>query len=318
MDLRQLKYFVAIVDSASLSKAANHLYVAQPALSQHVRRLEEELEVTLLHRTPRGVVPTDEGKRLYVHARKLLTLAAETSSVVKDAVVSPTGEVRVGMSGTVSELVTVPLIQATRERYPKVRIRPVEATSGQVADWLQCGDVDVVVGHPVSDRREVAAHHLLTEELFLFGRAGLRPCDAEPESTVALADALKLDLITAGPYDGLRRLIESAALCMNLPVTPVLEIDSHIQIKRLGLVGAGYGILPETAIAAEVRAGVLHRWHLGPPPLLREIHLTYRADRPLSAAARAVTRLAWEVARQLVRGQVWLADIAPGEESLDI
>ncbi len=318
MDLRQLKYFVTIVDCASVSKAADHLHVAQPALSQHVRHLEEEFAVTLLYRTPRGVIPTDEGKRLYVHAKKVLTLAAETPFVVREAVINPVGEVRVGMSGMVGELVSVALIQTARERYPKVRIRPVEAVSGYVMDWLKRGEVDFALGHPASDRREVVAHHVLTEELFLFGRAGLRPHNAEPESTVALADALKLNLITTGTYNGLRELIESAAQSINAPVNPILEIDSYARIKQLGLAGAGYGILPETAIAAEVRSGLLHRWRLDRPALLRQIHLTYYNDRPLSVATRAVARLAWEVSRQLVRDHTWLADLAPGEESLDL
>ncbi len=318
MDLKQLRYFVAIVDYASLSKAANHLFVAQPALSQHVRHMEEELKVQLLHRTPKGVEPTDEGKRLYIHAKKILTLAAETADVVRDAVINPLGEVRVGMSGTVSELVSVPLIQAARDRYPNVKIRPVEAMSGYVLDWLRRGDVDVALVYASSDPKGVAVHHVLTEELVLFGKPGIGPIGAEAESTVKLADALKLELILPALGNGLRGLIEEAAMSIRAPVTPILEIDSYIQIKKLSKIGAGFGILPETAIAAEVLDGRLQRWHIGTPPLRRQIYLIYSKERPLSTAARAITRLAWDVTRQLVREGTWLADLAPGSDDLEM
>ncbi|EBU7498253.1 LysR family transcriptional regulator, partial [Salmonella enterica subsp. enterica serovar Typhi] len=72
MDLRQLKYFVKVVESGSFSKAANVLHVAQPALSLHVKHMEEELGVALLHRAAQGVTPTQAGERLMLHAKRIL------------------------------------------------------------------------------------------------------------------------------------------------------------------------------------------------------------------------------------------------------
>lgn len=318
MDLRHLRYFVAIVDYSSLSKAANHLFVAQPALSQHIRHMEDELEVSLLHRTPKGVTPTDAGQRLYKHAKILLSMAAELPDTVRDAVANPVGEVRVGMSGTVSELLSVPLIQAARKVYPGIRIRPVEAMSGYVLDWLRRGDVDVALVYASADPKGVAVHHVLTESLCLFGAPDALPGDASPMSTLPLAEVLKLDLITPGLANGLRGLIEEAALTIQTPVKPILEIDSYIQIKKLGLVGAGYGILPETAVEQEVRAGLLNKWLIDKPPLRRSIYLTYSDERQLSTATRAITRLVWSVSRQLVKDGLWMADLAAGEDTLDI
>jgi LysR family nitrogen assimilation transcriptional regulator len=317
MELRQLRYFVAIIDYASLSKAANHLFVAQPALSQHIRQMEDSLKVKLLHRMSRGVTPTEAGQRLYMHAKTILAQVAELADDVRDTAANPVGEVRFGMSGTVSELVSVPLIQAVRQHYPGIRIRPVEAMSGYVLDWLRRGEVDVALVYASTDPKGFAAHHVLTEELCLFGRKGARPLGAKPKAKLPLADVLTLDLITPGLSHGLRQLIEEAALNIRTPLMPTLEIDSYNQIKKLGLIGAGYGILPETAVAHEVKEGLLDRWGIVDPPLRRRIYLSYSNERPQSAAARAITQLAWSVTRRLVRDKEWAATLAPGSDKLD-
>ena len=130
MDLRQLRYFTAIVEQGSFSKAATKLRVAQPALSQHLRHMEDELGVALLHRGTRGVLPTEAGERLLERARAILADFAELRDSVRGESAAPGGEVRIGLPGTVSEQFSVPLIEAARERYPAVRIRIAEAMSG--------------------------------------------------------------------------------------------------------------------------------------------------------------------------------------------
>src|SRR5262249_37379033 len=89
MDLRQLRYFVGIVEHGSFSKAAAHLNVAQPALSQHVRHMEQELGVELLHRGTHGVMPTEAGDRLIRHARTILAEFAELQDSVRSCEGSP-------------------------------------------------------------------------------------------------------------------------------------------------------------------------------------------------------------------------------------
>ena len=104
MDLRQLRYFARVVESGSFSKAANQLHVAQPALSQHVRHMEDELGVTLLHRGSQGVAPTEAGQRLHRHAKRILAEFAEIPDSVRGEAIAPRGDVRFGLPGTVSEI----------------------------------------------------------------------------------------------------------------------------------------------------------------------------------------------------------------------
>src|SRR5712692_7737144 len=102
LDLRQLRYFVAIVDAGSVSRAALVLHIAQPAMSQQLAHLEREIGTKLLRRSVRGVAPTDAGKAVYRHAQTLLKLAAETANVARGAGAGASGRVRIGLPSSIA------------------------------------------------------------------------------------------------------------------------------------------------------------------------------------------------------------------------
>ncbi|ECI7719531.1 LysR family transcriptional regulator, partial [Salmonella enterica subsp. enterica] len=252
MDLRQLKYFVKVVESGSFSKAANVLHVAQPALSLHVKHMEEELGVALLHRAAQGVTPTQAGERLMLHAKRILAEFAEISDSVRGEAVAPRGEVRFGMPATVGEQLAAPLIEAARKLYPDVRIRVVEAMSGYILDWLKQGKVDLAMIYSTSDPRGLAVYHGLSEQICLFATPG---AENQPiGATATIRQAAALPLVVPGLGHGLRDLIEDAATGARVTVAPEFEIDSYSQIKKLVLTNLGYGILPEMAVSGEAAA----------------------------------------------------------------
>lgn len=307
MDLRQLRYFTAIVEQGSFSKAATKLRVAQPALSQHLRHMEDELGVALLHRGTRGVIPTEAGQRLLERARTILAEFAELRDSVRGEAVAPGGEVRIGLPGTVSEQFSVPLIEAARERYPAVRIRIAEAMSGFVLDWLRRGDVDLAVIYSTSDPKGLGIHHVLTEELCLFGPPAL---NAAPDgSSVSLAQAAALDLILPCQGHGLRDQIDEAAASVRATINPAIEIESYAQIKRLAERGLGYGILPRMAVSEQAKAGTFRTWAIEKPALHRKVYLAYSTERPLPAAVRAIGQLSWDILRGLVADESWTATL---------
>jgi len=312
MDLRRLHYFVTVVDCGSVSRAAGRLHVAQPVLSQHVRRMEGELRTTLLDRSARGVTPTDAGRRLYQHARSLLEQAAQLPELVRDAAANPIGEVRIGMPATASELIVPPLIEAARKRYPGVRLRPVEAMSGYILDWLRRGEVDLALIYGVTSCSGLVMQPLLEEGMCLIGRKGATVGRKQPGAAAPLSAALRLPLITPGRPHGLRDLIDRAAHSLGSQLTRALEIDSYSQIKQLVMRGAGFAMLPETAIRHEIESGLLEAWRINRPTLRRQVYLAYVKDRPLSSAARAIAGLSWEIIRELVSSGAWIAKLQAG------
>jgi DNA-binding transcriptional LysR family regulator len=112
MELRQLRYFVAIVDHGSLSRAALVLHVAQPALTQQLRQLEDELGVQLLHRSAQGVLSTDAGKIFYEHAQAILKQVADAQAAVIQSAERPSGSVTLGLPHSISGALALPLLTA--------------------------------------------------------------------------------------------------------------------------------------------------------------------------------------------------------------
>ena len=130
MELRQLRYFVAIVDHGSLSRAALVLHVAQPALTQQLRQLEEELGVQLLHRSAQGVLSTDAGKVFYEHAQAILKQVADAQAAVVQSAERPSGSVTLGLPHSISGALALPLLTAIRQRYPEITLQLTEEITG--------------------------------------------------------------------------------------------------------------------------------------------------------------------------------------------
>ncbi len=311
MDLRQLRYFLGIVEAGSFSKAAQRLHVAQPALSQHVRNMELDLGVELLFRTPQGVTVTEAGETLLRHARAVLAQVAVAREEVIARQAEPEGEVRFGLPGTISERICVPLILEARRRFPKVKLRIAEAMSGFVLDWLREGKIDLgVLYRTVSDRR-LGARLVLREDLCLLGPAA--PLAPEPRLSkghVSLAAVGALPLILPSPGHGLRDLLDESAAAAGAELSTVTDLDTYGQIKLLVEAGVGYSILPVAAVRREVDEGRLRTWPIGTPALTRDLHLVHPADRPLGNAVRAVEQLALTILQQQVRDGTWPATLA--------
>lgn len=314
MDIRQMRYFVAIVEQGSFSRAAAHLHIAQPALSLHVRNMEGDLGTSLLFRSPKGVVPTEAGQILLRHARLILEQFAVAEDEIRGHGAEPAGEVRLGLPGTISEILSVALITAVHKRYPKIRLRIAEAMSGFVLEWMRAARIDLAVVYREIADEGLATVHLLDEELVFFGAsAGLAepdepdlPALPQPGENLTLAQVAKLPLILPGEAHGLRELLEAEARKAGLAYRISIEVDAYSNIKELVAGGFGYSILPLNAIKREIDAGTLQHWPIIDPPIRRGVHLASSVERPMTNATAAVLGLVQEVLQDLSRTGGWL------------
>lgn len=313
MDIRQLRYFVAIVEQGSFSRAAQFLHVAQPALSLHVRNMETDLGTALLFRSPRGVEPTEAGAILLRHARIVLDQMTVAEEEIRGHQNDPAGEVRLGVPGTIGQILAVPLITAVHLRYPKIRLRIAEAMSGFILEWMREERIDLAVLYGQADDHGIRTRHLLEEDLQFFGPAeGIRHEPLAAAGTVlSLGEVASMPLILPGKGHGLRDLLDDAAEKSRHDLNIVIDVDSYGNIKALVNEGLGYSILPENAIAAEVAEGRLQSWRIGNPPVSRGIHLAYSASRPMTNAVSVVLGLACETLRDLARTGRWVGARIP-------
>lgn len=318
MDIRQMRYFVAIVEQGSFSRAAAHLHIAQPALSLHVRNMEGDLGTDLLFRSPKGVVPTEAGEILLRHARIILEQFAVAEDEIRGHGAEPSGEVRLGLPGTISEILSVPLISAVHRRYPRIRLRIAEAMSGFVLEWMRAARIDLAVVYREIADDGLATVHLLDEELVFFGACDAGPSGAEPSmpdvpppgESIALNHVARMPLILPGEAHGLRELLEAEARKAGIGYTVKIEVDAYSNIKELVASGFGYSILPLNAIKREVAAGTLRHWPLTDPPIRRGVHLASSVERPMTNATAAVLGLVQEVLLDLSDSKGWLGSTA--------
>lgn len=306
MDLRQLRYFVAIVEQGSFSKAAAALNVAQPALSLHVRNMEADLKTPLLFRSPQGVVVTEAGAILLRNARVIIDQFAVAEEEIRGHEAEPAGEVRLGLPGTISQILSVPLIMAARKRYPKIKLRIAEAMSGFVLEWMRDGRIDLAVLYIPVDDRGLASRQVLTEELCLLGPP--EPLDGmalPPGEVMDYRDVARLPLILPSLNHGLRELVEKEAAQAGFTLNTVIDVDSYGNIKELVEEGMGYSILPYNAIAREVQEGRLIHRGIEKPVLKRDVHLVHNATRPMTNAVAAVEQLCRSTLLSLAQTGRW-------------
>ena len=199
-ELRQLRYFVAVAEEGSLTRAAARLHIAQQSLSQQIRTLELQLGVTLFERSPRGVTLTEVGTVLLREARPVLAQAERAVEAVRSAARGEQGELRVGFLGSVANYFMPPVVRAFRARHPGVALHAEDVTISALVAGLREGTLDaglsrpplvddlegeVVLrepvaavlpeGHPLADRTELTLADLAGEPWVLTPRASWPP-----------------------------------------------------------------------------------------------------------------------------------------------
>ncbi len=195
MDIRQLRYFLAIAEAPSISAAAQTIGVAQPSLSQHLHRMEEELSVKLVERSARGTALTNEGHMLVEHARRICDSLDRCVADMRELGGAVRGRVCFGMPPSCSMIMSVPLAETVRLELPEIRLRAVETMSGYLKGWLADGTVDMAFLYDLKDLPHVPSTHVLNEELFFYSAPDAWPLDTPPGAPVPLRALQGLDMI---------------------------------------------------------------------------------------------------------------------------
>jgi LysR family transcriptional regulator, nitrogen assimilation regulatory protein len=303
MELRQLRYFVSIVDHGSLSRAALVLHVAQPALTQQLRQLEGELGAQLLHRSAHGVLSTDAGKIFYEHAQAILKQVADARSAVVQSTTRPSGSVSLGLPHSISGALALPLLTATRSRYPEITLQLTEEISGSLTEQLKSGRLNLAVLFDEVPARHFNATGLVEEDLMYICRAGSGFAPAAPGLT--LKEALASTLILPARQHGVRPLIEQVAQGAGLTLGPILEINSLAILRSALLADLGATLLPVAPLLTDIERGTMAAWPVGSPAVTRHVTLCASRNIPLTNAASAIGGLVREVTEDLCTRKAW-------------
>lgn len=276
MDLKQLEYFVNVVDLGGFSRAGRLLGVAQPAISRQIRSLEVELRQNLLLRNGRGATPTEAGKRLLGHARGILQQVDRARREVDETKDAPVGHVVIGLPPTVARHLTLPVVREFRQRYPGGSLSIVEGLSATIHEWLLVGRVDVgVVYNPVASPA-VDARPLLEEQLCLISarRKGRQA------RTLRLRELPLYPLIIPSRPNAIRMLVETRLAALGLRPQVAMEIDAVPAILELVAEGHGNAVLSPRALSSAEAARLLCARAIVQPRLASTLAIATSAQRP--------------------------------------
>jgi LysR family transcriptional activator of glutamate synthase operon len=291
MELRQLRYLVALAEELNFTRAAEREHVAQPALSQQIRRLEEEVGLALVERTTRHVALTDAGEVLVVRARHVLAELEAAGTELQALRGMDTGHVTIGSMHTMGPIdLSLPLA-LFHDLHPGVGLTVREQSSEEMAEMLRIDELDLAF-LSVTERVEahgLGLHQLVSEELVvllplahpLSGRAEVRMAELADEQFISFRAGARL-----------RELLFAAGREAGFEPRVTLESNESQRIRRLVARGLGVAILPRSD--AERPGTEVAVARLVAPSLRRDITLAWREGRRLAPAAAAFLDLARE------------------------
>ncbi len=300
MDLKELRTFILVAQTGSLSKASDRLRLAQPALSRQIKMLESALGIQLFHRSPRGMQLTGPGEEFFERISGLVRQIDQTVIDVRSTASKIAGQVSLGIMGTLSHVLSVRLVERVAAALPEVSLRIVEGSSVRLVELLQTGEIDVGLLYGPSTSSHFRAMELLSEELFLVGPPN---SDLKPDHPVRFSQLAKLDLILTSRTRGIRAIVENAAARGKHSLKVRFEADSLVVLKNLVERGLGYTILPKSALSEGTRAHPFTVAPLVAPKLRRQIMLALPSDRSDTRASSAVVdHIIDETANLIVSG----------------
>lgn len=306
MELRQFKYFLSIVDLGSLSRAAEHLHIAQSALSRQMSELEAELGVQLLVRSRTGMVVTDAGKLFYEHAHGICKQIVDLRDAVRNSSEEISGSVVVALPQSVSVTLALALTHAVVKTYPDLAFQLNEELSGSTVEQLARGQIDLTILCDTFSQNDLEFTPLV-EEQFVFLHSPTA-ADIAPLGEISLKQACARPLIMPSQQNGhtTRWVIESALRDAGYPgLRLAAEINSVGVLKDAVEAGIGPTILPPALVQRELREGRLVAHPIAAKALVRVLNI-YTAKRiPESKARRAVRGVVNRVARDLCESGRW-------------
>jgi DNA-binding transcriptional LysR family regulator len=290
MTLQQLTYFLAAADHGTFSGAAESLFMAQPSLSEQIRRLEAELGVALFVRAGRGLELTEAGRLLRPHAERTVAASREAAESVREVRDITGGTVAFGTFGSAHHYLLAGLVQDFRTRHPKVRVRAVGQNSVEVADAVREGRLEAgLVVLPVDDRG-LDVRPAMREELLYVSADPERV--REPVTIERLA-AAPLILFDArwGADDPTRRQLRERAQRAGVKLEPEIEVEYVTAALELAARGLGDTVSSRSIVRTRGFARKLGCVAFDPP-----LHETFafinRRNAHLSPATREFVRLA--------------------------
>jgi DNA-binding transcriptional LysR family regulator len=286
VDLKQLRAFVTVAETGSVTRASGLLNLVQPAVSRQLHLLEGDLGTELFDRSRHGMQLTPAGKTMLEYAHRILNEVVRAKAEIQPTAGPVAGIVSIGLLASTSDLLATMLATEVARRYPRIRLRLTIGYAGHLQDWLEAGDVDAALLYSRKETPALHAKELLEESLWVVAPPSAKLSRSRP---LTLARVARKPFILPAAPQGLRAVIEHAAAQAGLTLQVFAETNALGVQKELVAQGHGWTILPAVGVAREVEQGLLSAAPLASPGLKRTVVLAAPSSRQATPPTRCVT-----------------------------
>lgn len=314
MDLRQIRAFLAVAETGSVTRAAEMLHVVQPAVSRQLKLLEDELGVPLFERGRQGMLLTDAGRILADRASRAVRELDGARLEIRPARGVLVGNVGIGLLPSSCDLLAAPLAMAVRAQHPGIQITFAVGFTDHLTKWLEDGEIDAALLYDPRASSHLSTTPILSEPLWVCGAPAF---GLTPDSPARIELLGEHPLVLPSRKHGLRTLVEHACALANVNMTIAAETNALAVHKELVVQGMGLGIMPRVAIRDEINRGSLTAAPIQQAAFQRRIAIALPTTRRTSPAARYVTTVLNECIASSVKSGAWLDATLLGPDAID-
>jgi len=280
------RIFYETARHASFSKAAQHLYISQSAISQCIHQLEEDLSAKLFFRSRRGVTLTREGNMLFQKIESAMIAIEQGESLLERLQHLESGELTIAAGDTITGHFLLPYLELFHKKYPNIRIEMANSYSSHMLQMVKDGKADLAfVNLPVTDEQLCIKPCLEIHDIFVCGK------DFEMKKTYTWEEIADLPLILLEKNSSSRRFTDKCFQENQISLTPQIEIAAHDLLIRFASIHLGISCVIEEFSGDSLKSGTIRKLNLNPPLPSRSVGCAYMANQPLSLAASAFLEL---------------------------
>ena len=285
INLELYRVFYMVAKCGSLTKAAEELYISQPAVSQSIKQLENQLGITLFNRTHRGMeLSAQGGKLIFPEVERALTLLNDAENRIMEMKTSAVGLIRIGASDTIFEYFLADKIVAFHERFPAIKIELMADFTPDTIEKLKENRCDVAfVNLPITVDPELRLHGncMRLNDVFIVGE---KYKELANEGTVSLTKLKKYPMIMMDKNTVARQTLDNFLRAHGVTLEPSIEVGSWDLMKRLVVSGMGVGVIPREYATRRLGTGELFEVKTDPALPNRSVGMLLPKNEPISYA----------------------------------
>jgi LysR family nitrogen assimilation transcriptional regulator len=305
VELKELRNFMRVARAGSVSRAAQELRLAQPALSRKIKKLEHELGVSLFARHGRGVRLSVAGSLLLERAEAIAHLVHQTSEEIKDERSPARGRIALGVPPAAGRILIPPFAARFQQSWPHTTLHMREGVASSLQEWLLEKRLDIAMLHNPPHLESLDISPLLSERMWVIGPPARHNKGRKPPASFRIRDLAELPLILPNMAHANRRLVENAAIEHGVRLRIKIEADSVAFAKAMVEAGLGYTILTYAAVQDEVVRKKLTAYPIVRPTLSTRVTIVTLRDKQLPKLTRDASEMLHDICRALVRNKIW-------------